>query len=170
MYSTWYPNFLNPPINSSPSLFLKKLFVKYPLPSLPDMPLIMHFLWHQVLHHGETVIYHLVELQPGRSYELRVSYPSTVSSLTNEICFVLLVNSKTLITRFDNMKQYLHIYTVGACDEETCPLTMNVACMNFFKFDVYILQSEHGSVKWIYKISYKLNCGIIYILTNERSS
>lgn len=36
-------------------------------------------LHHQVLHHRKTEVYHLVQLQPSRSYELRISYPSTVS-------------------------------------------------------------------------------------------
>ena len=48
------------------------------------------FLWLfsiiQVLHHRETVLYHLVQLKPSKSYELRVSYPSTV--LYFEFCFV----------------------------------------------------------------------------------
>ncbi|XP_068715546.1 uncharacterized protein [Montipora foliosa] len=34
-------------------------------------------LLNQVLHHEETAIYHLVQLTPGKSYELRVSYAST---------------------------------------------------------------------------------------------
>ena len=37
----------------------------------------------QVLHHRKTVVYHLVQLKPSKSYELRVSYPSTV------LCFEL---------------------------------------------------------------------------------
>lgn len=36
-------------------------------------------LHHQVLYHRKTVVYHLVQLQSSRSYELRISYPSTVS-------------------------------------------------------------------------------------------
>jgi len=32
---------------------------------------------NQVLHHRKTEVYHLVKLQPSRSYELRISYPST---------------------------------------------------------------------------------------------
>ncbi|XP_058966479.1 uncharacterized protein [Pocillopora verrucosa] len=34
-------------------------------------------LLNQVLHHRKTVVYHLVQLKPSKSYELRVSYPST---------------------------------------------------------------------------------------------
>ena len=52
------------------------------------------FLWLcsiiQVLHHRETVLYHLVQLKPSKSYELRVSYPSTV--LYFEFCFVWVSN------------------------------------------------------------------------------
>ncbi|XP_020607836.1 uncharacterized protein LOC110046480 [Orbicella faveolata] len=40
----------------------------------PGKPLV-----NQVLYHRKTVVYHLVQLQPSRSYELRISYPSTVS-------------------------------------------------------------------------------------------
>ncbi|KAJ7382861.1 hypothetical protein OS493_032230 [Desmophyllum pertusum] len=38
----------------------------------PEKPLL-----NQVLHHRKTVVYHLVQLERSRSYELRVSYPST---------------------------------------------------------------------------------------------
>ncbi|XP_074623480.1 uncharacterized protein LOC141881586 [Acropora palmata] len=34
-------------------------------------------LSNQVLYHQETAIYHLVQLKPGRRYELRVSYDAT---------------------------------------------------------------------------------------------
>ncbi|KAL9967081.1 hypothetical protein ACROYT_G025244 [Oculina patagonica] len=38
----------------------------------PEKPLL-----NQALHSGKTAVYHLVQLEPGRSYELRVSYHST---------------------------------------------------------------------------------------------
>ena len=43
-------------------------------------------LFFRVLHHRETVLYHLVQLKPSKSNELRVSYPSTV--LYFEFCFM----------------------------------------------------------------------------------
>ena len=40
---------------------------------------MIFILHHQVLYHRKTVVYYLVQLQLSRSYELRISYPSTVS-------------------------------------------------------------------------------------------
>ena len=54
------------------------------------------FYSYQVLHHEETVIYHLVQLTPGRSYELRVSYASTVRYFSH--FFIVLAPRYTLIT------------------------------------------------------------------------
>ncbi|KAM7429090.1 hypothetical protein ABFA07_020025 [Porites harrisoni] len=61
-------------------------------------------LFNQVLQHQETVVYHLVQLKPGKNYELRVSYRST----TPTDFYIRLIPKYALQLR-DRSRQLLNI-------------------------------------------------------------
>ena len=72
-------------------------------------------LFFRVLHHRETVLYHLVQLKPSKSYELRAVIPFyTLNFVLCEVNGGFVVSVRLLITRSSSKPQMSQSFCLWA--------------------------------------------------------